>query len=202
MLIAGRTICRGPEGMSSTNRHKSFIMLLQTMEQGAAWQRKPASLKGDTSQTLAQLWRIIRNLLIKVALEKKGWIPRIFTCVYTYFCTRVFILTSQTALLVVRFDCAKRTWPQSSQASWFLCWCEGWTTPAIPLGSSKAQRSLHHVSLISSLLGRSYTGVSPPQGTMLALKQSFGHSSRVQICKRAWRKWSEHYHQWNTAKAT
>lgn len=61
---------------------------------------KTASLKGDTSQTLTKLWRIKRKLLIKVALEKKGWVTRIFTCAYTYFCTRLCILTWQTGLLL------------------------------------------------------------------------------------------------------
>jgi len=42
------------------------------MEQGAAPERKTAALKGDTSQILTKLWRMKRNLLIKVALEKKG----------------------------------------------------------------------------------------------------------------------------------
>lgn len=61
---------------------------------------KTASRKGDTSQTLTKLWRRKRNLLIEVALEKKGWVTRIFTCAYTYFCTRLCILTWQTGLLL------------------------------------------------------------------------------------------------------
>lgn len=51
---------------------------------GAGWcsECQAASLKRDTSQASAEVWRRKWNPLIKVALEKTGWVKRKCVCVY------------------------------------------------------------------------------------------------------------------------